>query len=504
MSRKITRSITRFDGGITDKLRSGDYSKCAHVSHFDIYRDMNRLYPMPGYVADQDTVSGGADDLQQYNVKAFFYSSGKFFAVGTKSNGTGNKLMSKNTATDDWTLETEEGSYNLADNTFLYVTPAGGEALYVTNNGGNTYITLNSIGSSVTDAHETLQTSITSLQHVVEYAFDDDYYVNTGVDDVARISGTTVTDPAKDTGFTVTDIQSGDEQVGIMGYRFFPYRSQLLLWDSASTLADQKIEFGDGRNSALGYVSGIWVAAVSENINSQTQFDDTANGEYSLAIKYAAPGGAKTMTRLYGATNTNGVLTPTRSKHRDAMLFYARIPQDATPTTYKEGIWAVGQAQEGSPIALSLLLDTGDLGSIEGYYSVGKHHFFSHNDDGSVSRLDAIDSGTYDVNAEYHTLFFGSDSVVLKELNGIGILTEDIPSGASVSAYFRLDENDSWTAMGSSSTTGAEQHQFTRRSDGTPVGKFREIQFRVVVSGKVIIKNITVSYNETDDLGFNI
>ena len=78
MARKRTYNINRFDGGITDDIRSNDLSKCAHVSHFDIYCDRNRLIPMPSFTADQDTVSGGADDLQNYNVKAFVFDDGTF------------------------------------------------------------------------------------------------------------------------------------------------------------------------------------------------------------------------------------------------------------------------------------------------------------------------------------------------------------------------------------------------------------------------------------------
>lgn len=506
MSRKIVTTINRFDGGITDDIRSGDYSKCAHVSHFDIYTDKNRLIQMPGYVADQNTVAGGADDLQNYNIKAFDYNSGTFYCVGTKSNGTGTKFFSKATAeTASWTAETGgEGTYDLADNTHLDAVSSSGRLYCVTNNGGNTYLSYLQLGGGpVTDGAATLATSITTLPTVLEYGFDDTHYLNTGADDVASISGGTVTDPAKDTAIYVTDIQSGDEQIGIMGYRFYPYKSQLLLWDSGSSLIDQKIEFGTGRESVLGNPSGVWVAAISENLISSTAFDDEANGRYDLVIKRAALGGAREMVRLSAATNTNGALKPIREKYKGAMLFYARIPQDATPTTYKEGVWAVGQNQEDSPLALSLLLDTSGLGSMEGVNVLSKHFFFAHGGDGSVSRLDAFDDGTFDVDAEYQTLMFGSDTPNLKELNGVGVLTEDLPSGASVTAYYRFDEDDSWTSLGSSSTTGDEKHQFTRPS-GVSIGKFREIQFRIVVSGGVDIKSIIVSIEELDDLGFNI
>lgn len=503
MSRKIVKTINSFYGGITDELRSGDYTKCAHVSHFDIYRDPNRLYPMPGYVSDENDGST-SDGMKVYNLRGFWADSGNLYAVGNKSNGTGTKFFSKASAeTASWSaMANGEGTDDLADNTFMFSPNSGGNFFVVTNAGGSTYVANYQNGVGVTDKYATLQSTVTTLPHVVEFSFNNTYYFNTGQDDVASTvkASTTITDPAKDTSQYITDVQSGDELVGLMGFRFYPYKAQLQLWDAASALADQKIEFGDGRESALGNVSGVWVAAIANNLVANSINDDYANGEYSLDIRYASGGGYKPLTRLFAATNTNGKLLPIRGKHKNAMLFYARIPQDATPTTYKEGVWAVGQVREGMPLALSLLLDTSDLGSIEAHYTFGKHHYFGHGGDGSVSRLDAIDDGTYDVDAEYHSLFFGSENPYMKELDGIAVLTEDIPSGASVTVYYRFDENDSWSSMGSSSTAGAEKHKFTRNSDGTPIGKFREIQFRLVVSGKVIPKSIIVSYNETDDL----
>ena len=504
MARKKIYTINRFDGGITDKLRSGDYTKCAHVSHFDIYQDPNRLIPLPGYVDDMHDGSTSTG-MKQYGLQGFWAANGYLYAVGRKSDNTGTKFFSKDSATSaSWSaMSNGEGTDDLASNTFLVSTDQGGNFFVVTNAGTSTYLARyqNSVG--VTDKYNTMQTALTSLPHIVEFAFDTNYYYNTGFTDVGKISGTTITDPSKSTGGYVTDVCSGDEQIGIMQYRFYPYKAQLLLWDSASLLADQKVEFGDGRESALGNVSGVWVAAVANNLVSSAINDEYANGEYSLDIKYLGEGGAKTLTRFFAATNTNGALLPIRSRYRDCMLFYARIPQDATPTTYKEGIWAVGRSREDSPMAVSLLLDTGSLGSIEGFYSHGKHSHFAHGGDGSISRLDDLSSGTYDVDGEYHSLFFGSDTPNLKQLNGVGILTEDLPNGASVTLYYRFDENDSWSSFGTSSTEGSEKHQFTKAS-GISIGGFREIQFKIVVSGKVIIKNIIVSISELDDIGFSI
>ena len=498
MSRKLTYNITRFDGGMSDDIRVSDLSKCALVSHFDIYCDPHRLVPMPGYVSDE-AISGDADGLKAYNIKNFFYN-GTMYAVGTKSDGTDSKLWQKaGPETAEWTAVTNgEGTYDISDKTFI----ADGNGIeFVTTNGGNTYLS-QWTGGGVTDAYHTLISGSTPTRKLVlEDAFDGELYCTKNASGVVKIAGT-VTDPAKSTLISVGDLQSGDEQIGVFGHRFHPSKAQLLLWDAVSQLADQRIEFGPGRGRVIGFPSGTWVGVVDENITDEgNTFGEVANGSHAMAIKVPnGQGGATTIYRKHGQTDTNGILEPTRAMYKDAMLFYARIPEDATPTTYTQGIWAVGRCRPDSPLAVSLIMDTSSLGKVIGMYGTGQHYFFAHNTDGSVSRLDTP-GGTYNVDCVYESLFFGHDTPYLKQLNGIGITTEDLPSGGSVTVKYRTDEDDSWTTLGSSSTTGAERHYFTRAS-GSVVGGFTEIQFQVTISGKAAVKNIHIDITETDNLPY--
>lgn len=494
MSRKIPYNINRFDGGITTDIRNtSDLSKCAHVSHFDIYRDKNRLIPLPGYVDDMNDGSTSTG-MQTYNIKAFTYD-GALYAVGLKSNGTGSKLWKKDAPTDaSWTaVSSGEGTYDLSDYTFLR--KVGSRYWFLTENGGSTYFSY--YAGSVTDTATVLESFALTNYIVPIHAFDNVHYINTGQTGVDQINSTSITADAKSTAMYTRALASGDEQIGIFGNRFYPYRSQLITWDSASSLADQKYEFGSGRAAAVGYIDGVWIGVVDENLGSDNAiFNEEANNQYSVAIKKAYGSGTKEIARLFAATNTNGVVRPLEGNYRGNMIFYARIPQDATPTTYKEGIWCVGRSTETSPIALSLLVDTADLGSLEGFFAFGKHMFFAHGGDGSISRLDAFD-GTYDVTAVYESLVFGANSPNKKTLNGLSVQTEDLPSGASVVAKYRTDTDDSWTTLATSSTVGTEIHNFTRTSSGQ-VGTFQEIQFRIEVTGNAPIKSIYCSLEELD------
>ena len=503
MSRRITKNINNFSGGITDNIRTSDLTKCAHVSHFDIYRDPSRLYPMPGYIDDMHDGST-ATGMKQYGVVSFTYNNG-VYAVGTKSDGTGSKLFFKDTPTTaEWDLTplgaTAESTYDLYPGTYLVV---NNRVYWVTTNGGSTWVT--SFAGTVTDNFAEILTyeQNTDQRMVSEFAVNAEHYGTKRDNNLDLIDTSSVTVDTKTTGINVSDIQSGDAYLGIFGWRTSPNYAQMLLWDTASALVDQNIEFGKGRGVAVGYVSGVWVGIVDESITDYSavlQRED--NGKPALSIKYASGGTATTLLRLYGATNTNGVVKPTRGKYLDAMLFEATIPQDVTPTTYKRGIWAVGKSGD-NPLAVSLLLDSDTLGTIEGYHTFGTHHFFAHAGDGSISRLDDFTTGTYDITCVYETLMFGYDSPYVKQFNGIAVTTEDLPASATVTAKYRFDENDSWTTLGTSSTDGDEHHVFTKAS-GLPIGEFQEIQFRIEVLGNAPVKGIHISYTETDSLPFTL
>jgi len=509
MARRKLYNINRFDGGMTDDTRNtSDLTKCAFVTHFDIYRDPNNMYVMPGYIDDM-SYADDADGMKIYDIRAIRYVSSAVYGVGTKSDGTGSKLFTKGTPTDtNWTeVASGEGTDNLADNTFLNGTSSS-NLYWVTLDGTNTSVTYYNVGAT-TDNYALIQSGGGSPSNLIVsdgLGFDDSIYASKGgvSTGLSKLNGATFTVTQKSTGINIGDFQSGNDVYGIFGYRTNPSKTQLLLWDSASLLIDQKIEFGAGRGYAVGYPSGFWVGVVNEglDISESSLLEETSNESTAMSIKVASGRTAETLYRIYGATNTNGKIMPTRAVYFDAMLFYARVPKDPTPTTYYEGLWAVGKSQIDSPLAISIPFDTSTLGEVSHVHNVGGHYWFVHGGDGSISRLDTAD-GTYDVPATYESLIFGADTPYQKELEGVSVVTENLPSGASIACYYRTDLDDSWSLMGTSDTDGQKKHNFTKKSDATPIGKFQEIQFKLIVTGKVTLKNILISLTETDDLPFS-
>lgn len=510
MARTLTYNINRFDQGMSGDIRdTSNPLKFAFIQHLDIYRNPSEAYVLPGYIADQ-AFDGNANGLKDYRVRAINYMDGKVVGVGRKADNTGSKLFYKDTAEGATWLNglfgsSIEGTDNLASNTWL----AGNTSntFFITEAGGTTYVSRQS-GGSITDKNATiLATTGINKDLVVERSFLDSsiQYVNKGGLDsgVSSISGSTFTVTAKSTSGGVSDIQSGNDTIGLGVSINFPSRAQLLQWDSASLLIDQKINLNGGRMKAVGYPSGLWYGVVNEGLDASVGgLNEQSNNEASFSIKAVSGVTTETIYRTTAPTSTNGDIMPVRGLLRDASLFYARVPKDTTPTAYYEGLWAVGKATMNSPLAISIPFDTASLGAIASVCNFGNHYYFVHGGDHSVSRLDSFETGTYDVPATLETLFYGADTPNLKGLKGLSILTENLPpSAASVEVQYRTDEDSTWTSMGTSAIAGKQKHDFTRAA-GVPIGRFKEIQFKIILTGKVVIKGIRIAIEETDSLSY--
>ena len=503
----IVYNHNRFDGGMTHNKRdTSDLTKLGFISHLDIYRDRNAMYVMPGYVSDNG-FSGSATGLKVYDVRAFgdIGSTDVIYALGTKSDGTGSKIFEREISGSEWRVPTTnvhfagEGSNNLTTYPFMYFVNA--DFHYPVQNAGTTKVArhgANAVGFYEGTWQNWLSTVTTGRTDAV-LGFNLTTYLTKGGQSsgISSIDSSIVTVNAKTTGITPTYIASGNYTIGIVGTSNVPRRSNLLIWDSQNLLADQNVSVGKGTAVAVGNPSGIWCVVM------QSAFRDLeANGQEEMVVKALEGENVETLYRLPSVSGFTAWtdMYSLNDLYRDAMLWYGRV--EVAPGEYVQGIFGLGKSDINSQFGVSLLLDTTSLGVVETARLIGFSTYFAHNNDGSVSRLADFSTGVYNVPATIETLIYGSDFPYVKELNGVSITTENLPSGASVVCYYRTDENNAWTSMGTSSEVGRQKHNFTKKSDGTPVGKFEEIQFKFVITGKVTIKNIFVKITPVADLSF--
>lgn len=504
MARKRTYNTNTFSGGMTDDTRNtNDLSKCARVSHLDIYRDPNQMYVMPGYVSD-NAYNGSSTGAKIYNFRAMHYtgsaSNFNLLAVGNKANGTGSKVFGKSSPTAaEWNvIGTGEGTDNLYNGTYLHL---GSQLYYVTQAGGTNYITRYNLSTTVEDKHATLG-AYTMFGNLVTEKTKNNLVYGTNAGNSINQLTSTVSLNAKSTAIVPMDIQDTNDYIAIFGNRVRPNTTGLLIWDQAGALVDQNILFGAGVGTVIGFPSGVYVGVMSEGLTLQSisQTANEANGRFAMSVKVASGNTVETLYRIFADNNTDSDIQPTRGKYHDTMLWYAKIPRDDGDY---QGIWACGKGDINQPLGISILMDTTSLGKVRRMYNFGSHYFFMHDNDGSVSRLDNLETGTFNVPATYETLVYGADTPFLKQFEGMTVVTENLPAGASVQVEYRTDEQNAWVSLGTSAVTGKQKHNFTK-ANGAPIGKFQEIQFKLTFTGQIVVKSLTVSLVETDDLPFNV
>ena len=531
MSKKLTYNHTRFDGGMTDDIRNlSDQTKFAYLSHLDIYRDQGSVFTMPGYVSENG-FDGDPEGVKVFDIRAFSFtnfssvSNSYVMAVANKVDGTGSKLLQYKRNNTQWAVPdsgvpawTVEGDDDVTNRTWL-LSPRDtntGEFYYLTDGSpisfsGADSTRLTRHGSSATDNVEALAdltrgfTWMNSPEKLIATrGFGGQLYINGFSNLQEGIARLTTTDLVYERGNSfnfVHDIESGDYQVGYVGNTPRPTSSQAVLWDTASLLADQNINLGLGRAVVLGYPGNLWTAVMDESLGlvGGSQFEN--NGTPSMSIRVLSGETPETLYRIFAPTNTNGVIETMRGAYRDAMTWYARIPTNSAGTEFRQGIWAFGKGDIKSQMGASVLLNTEPLGLIENAQWNGFELWFCHNEDGSVSRLDNFETGTYDVPATIETLVYGAQSPYLKQFEGMTINTSSLPAGGEVTVEYRVDRNTTWQPLSTSDTVGTQRHSFTGTA-GESIGRFQEIQFRITLLGKLELTNIFLEITETDDIPY--
>jgi len=509
MARKRLYQHSRFDGGMTHNNRdTSDLTKSSFIAHLDIYRENSRAFVMPGFVSD-NAFGGSATGLKVYDVRNFGdIGTEQIYCLGTKLDGTGSKIFERDITGSEWRVPTNvtafagEGSANLISHPFFWYDGSADFYYPVTNvaaaavakHGGN------AIANYEATWFASWLSSVPSGYTYNVRGFNNTEYLVKGGSrtGISSINSSTITVDAKTTALLPRTIASGDYTIGIFGVFNTPRESRGLIWDAASLLADQNIRVGADTVGVAGFPNNVFCTVSVPSFRTLE-----TNGKSFMNVRMISGESAQLLYEITAPTITNQSIHDLNDYYGNSMLWYGRVPTNAGGTTFKEGIWAVGSGSAASQFGVSMLLDTTTLGLVERGKVFGSGMYFAHNADGSVSRLGNFETGTFDIPAYIETLFYGADTPFQKQLEGISVITENLPAGGTVEVQYRFDENSAFVSMGVSDTDDKQVHNFTKVA-GVPIGKFKEIQFKIILVGKIALKSYLVSTTEEDDLSFNV
>lgn len=471
-----------FFGGIEDDIRKPSVSGFAITKHFDIFSNPHRLTPYRSLEADTET-SVSTTDLKQYLVRDFVYAttSAKLYGLGQTGAGL-TKILQKADATSGlWTTPaSSEGNGAVWNGCFFEYKD------YLWGFQGTTSLFkwgLLSGTPSITNAAATVGATITSVANGVIAADGNAYLAYNNV--VVRIAPAgTITDSAKtvpDT-YKITSLTNYGSYLAIAASPKSTYngQSKVFIWNLSSDLFAETIDWGEGELRILELVEGMLVGVTDLYLNNST-----GAGRGSMIVKGYTGGSAQVMKEIFTEALT-GKTIPTSKVVKNGRLFWAaKIMTNSAGTEYDEGLWSFGRKNSAYNFALTLdiVCEEADTDGIQGFGSAANFFFIAHSNDGSISKTNDSSTFTYTSIYESQILNIG-DPCLTKQLNQFTFYTVPLSSGASVTAKYRIDDETSFTTIGTYSTAGGiSRDLFSNENTGVDFPTFQEIQIRLESTG---------------------
>jgi hypothetical protein len=494
MSKTIELKINNFSGGISDDPRKSSANEFVVTKHFDIFSQPNKLIPYRSLEADENNGTT-SDGMRQYAVKDFVYAStsAKLYGLGQTGAGLTKIVYKADATTGNWTLPaSSEGNGAVKNGIFFEYKDymwglQGTNQLYKWG--------LLSGTPSITNSVTTVGATITSVANGIIGSDANAYFAYNNV--IVRIApGLTVTDNAKTvpSNFKIVSLANYGNYIAIGCAPVSSYNgvSKVFLWNMASDLFAETIDWGEGDLRVLENIEGMLVGVTDRYLNNAT-----GAGRGSMIIQVYSGGSAQVVKEVFTSKLT-GVTMPTSKAVKNNRLFFAaKIMTNAAGTEYNEGIWSFGRKNVG--YAYSLTLDIVDeninTSGIQGFGTAANYFFIAHSADGSIDKTD--DTAAYTFTSIYESQIYNmGDPCMDKQMLEFAIYTAPITAG-SVTVKYKVNSDTSWTTIGSLSTVGELSRIFYDiESTNTAFATFKEIRFRLESTGGVEITGFKLKTTE--------
>lgn len=482
MANPIEILIRNFSGGIADDIRKSSPTEFQLTKHFDIFSNPNRLTPYRSLEADTNDGSTSTG-MKQYFVKDFFYASASSKLYGLGQTGAGlTKIVYKDDATTgNWTLpSSSDGDGAVLNGCFFeYKDYAWGFQ------GTNQIFKwgLLSGSPSITNSVATVASTITSVANGIIAADGNAYMAYNNV--IVRIQPAgTVTDSAKtvpDT-YKITSICNLGSlmAIGCSPKNPFNGQSKVFLWNLSSDLFAETIDWGEGELRVLEVVEGLLVGITDRYLNNST-----GAGRGSMIVQGYSGGAAQVLKEVFTQALTGKTIPTSKAVKNNRLFWAAKIMTNATGTEYVEGIWSFGRKNSQYPFAVTLdIIDENiNTSGIQGFGTAANYFFVAHSADGSIDKTD--DTSAYTFTSVYESQIYDiGDPTITKKLSRLSVYTTPLPSGASVTVKYKVNNDTSFTTIGTLSTSGSLSRDFySIESTDTAFATFKEIQFRIESTG---------------------
>lgn len=477
MGKIIETKITRFDGGIVADGRDPRENVCQMSKHFDIFTRPYRLVP---HVAPES----GNSDQTTHGIRQMLYYNSKVFGLGVTTSPP--RVYEKSSlANATWTELTNGTASSGSFNPNVFVEYKG----YVY--GWYASANLWKADLSGSAAFTTTERSITGVgvQGLV-HSKDDILYLPynvSGQGKIAKLDNTTWSDASitLPVDKTITAICEYGNYIAIACKPKYYGKSVVYLWDRDSTLTtlSESIDFGSGDLEVLEELDG-YLIGISLIGNSTTALKPRV-----VFRRYGGAGSATVFKELEGSSAV-GLTLKGKQKVGSRLYFLLGITIDGTTL---QGVWVIARSSSSQEFAVAFSHDPvisggSAINSLTSFFLVGDYMFCVFND-GSDTLTKTNDSPAttpgYNISSIYESQIFNSgDSSLKKDLVGVSVSYEPLPTNGEVTLKYRKDAETSWTTIFTDTTDDSVSHSAVNiESSGALVTDFKEIQFRLESKG---------------------
>ena len=522
MGKPIPFSITDFAGGMISNPRSTDFKYSQLVKNFDLNIYPKRLYPVRD-TEDGDSASATSKKQNFCVAKKDTTPTYAVYALGVKSGlataeisyklltelsdaswtnlGTTAKYQSSGNATDFplFTYYQKKGliyggSSNAGSSSKIWAYDPTGTTDFqddqVTADGGTPF-NFKEIGQGI----------VHSKDDIFYFPYDD------GTNwQIAKNNNGTWTNTAISGGlpafYRVTSICEYENYIAIaVAPRSGLGNSRVYIWDRDSTLTTLtgNPDWGEGNITIIEEIEGSLIG-VSYVGNIVAAAPVTFKGK--LVLRQYSGGVATIFNQLIVDSS---IVMDIFHKQKINQYLYFPLSTKLNGATLR-GIWRIGRNIPTEPFALSLyqFAENDETDTVlEGFFIVGDYVFTSYSDvtGGAFHLSKTNDTASYTATSIYESLIInGGNSRLKKDLEGVTVTTDYLPTDGQVVLKYQIDENiggTTWITIFTNTTDNSISY-----SAVTSLPKaWKEIVFRIESTGGAVITGL---HGKLDVIGADI
>lgn len=522
MPKIIETKINRFDGGIVNDPRDPRGNICRMVSNFDVITNPSKMTPYRS--SESGDVNADATRIRNFLIARRTDTTYSLFGYGRTSAASDvaeiyYKDLTTGAANDlddsDWTETASNTGATGSPDYELFVFYRRLGLIYGAAAGARIWSY-----DPVTPAFTVTELSLTytyigqGLVHSKDDILYFPYYNNGGAAGaksfIARKNGSAA--------WESTALTLPDHLVPVSICEFGNYlaiacaqasrvgNSRVFLWDRDSTLTtlDESLDLGVGTVRIIEEIDGelITISQVGGAATNSIGPAGTISFGDRVIFRRLVGNRFKKFMQLTGGRNSTKI--PIDKQKVDDRLYFQMIIEfnsNATPpTTVRTGVWSLGRTESGSPLSLvhertsdnNVALVAGD--HLRGFFAAGDYLFqvYQVSSTGVYTMTKTDDANLYSHNSIYESVKFDGRQVApeidashRKDLLGVTVMHEYLPSGASVTVAYRIDNETSFTTILTSDGSAAifDSAVNIESTEAALPKDYREIEFRLVSTG---------------------